>query len=276
MKQFVLLSMWVSFTLIQSNIIAQSVDQSFGKQSPYLAQAPQDNTTVIKNLLQLLSGSSTSNYSSSQERQHLPSSAVEEAYPDPTGYALRPLGSSEETTVTAQDIIENNSKVQKVASVCCIDLNEFDFTIASDDRDRIYHFLKNNNLYNVRTINIKNCKGISHFIAEIFGVYSRKDTFVSLFNLSADNSDITLKDFDTIYAHFSDYTYFIRDLQQISARHDAIAALCTVYVGNKGSLNMAGTSWLRGKKTEKNYQILYRSREPIVQGPFIITVNIES
>ncbi len=190
----------------------------------------------------------------------------------PLSYALNHVLAEEQITLSAIDIVKPTPKVLTLQKVFYIDLNGFNF-IANADRQKVLQFFDTNALYNLRYINVRDTQGVSDFIEKLFGNDKPTDKFVSLFRINAENSDIVFHDLDKIFNHFSSNTCFIRDMKQISARYDIVAAFLSVEIG--GVVNLGNiVPWEKGRKTTSSqYELFYRSRETTVKGPFVMSVK---
>lgn len=190
---------------------------------------------------------------------------------DPTGYALTPLLAHQQITLKAADIINNTTNAQNIHSIFYVDLDGFDFT-NSVQRQKLRTYFQENPLYNLRYLNLQGAKGLTIFINEFFAASQSKDRYVSLFRINAEHTDITTDDFDKIYNHFLNYTFFIRDLRQISDYYDVTAVFLRVEVRGVNNLGTL-TPWVRGKKSSGTYKILYRSIDANAHGPLIMSVE---
>lgn len=190
-----------------------------------------------------------------------------------SSYALTPVLWNQQITLKAQDIIEATDISQNFQKVFYVDLNDYNFISDDKNRQKIFSYFNDNTLDNLRVIKVCKTTGISNLIGELFGSSKPKNKYVSLFRIAADGSDITSQDLDKIYSYFSRCSYFIRDMVQISARYDVVAAFLSVELREVNTLgNIDG--WRRGKKTPSSeYLVLYRSQESDIRGPFIMSVE---
>ncbi len=197
----------------------------------------------------------------------------EEESGDPTGYAQTPVLAEEQISLCVDDIVNNSENARNIQKVFYVDLSDFNFGFPSESRQTIFDYFSANNLYNLTSIHFRKSQGVSCLIEELFGNDKPRDKFLSLFRINADFSDISSQDIEKIYRHFSNYTYFVRDLRQINARHGGIGAFLSLDVRGVENLENIG-SWQVGKKTTSNdYQILYRSHDANAKGSFIMTVH---
>lgn len=125
----------------------------------------------------------------------------EEEIEDPTGYALTSVPVAEQIRLTASDIIANNAKALNFQKVFYVDLSDLDFRTGTDQQ-KVFDYLSQNTLSNLQTLNLRNSRGISYLIEELFGSGKPKNKYVSLFRMNAYNSDITPRDFDKINSQF--------------------------------------------------------------------------
>lgn len=190
---------------------------------------------------------------------------------DPTfSYALTPVLSAKQITLTENDIINETSNSQNFQKVFFVELNYYDFNSAN--REKIFSYFNQNNLNNLRVIEVYQSVGVSNLIEELFGNSKPKNKYVSLFRINAAQSDITNQDLDKIYSYFSKCSYFIRDMMQISARYDVEAAFLSVNLRGVNNLTNID-SWQRGKKTSSSGLVFYRSSKEEGEGPFIMSIE---
>lgn len=228
-----------------------------------VALALKDNPTVQTEFLEMAAGD--------HQYSKLRTKDIDESE-DFISYALTPVRVGEQLTLTPNDILTKTENAGNLENIFYINLNDLDFT--SPEAGQVIKYLNENRLHNLRVIDLRGSSAVSNLIEQLFGSNQSKDKFVSLFRITCDQTDITSHDLDKIFNYFSNCTFFVRDMRQISSRYNVTAAFFSVEVRNvKGQLASV-TDWRKGKKTTKSdFTILYRSKEQSVNGPFIMSIE---
>lgn len=267
MKKLIYLTVVVSTVILQPVFGAEVLEANVDPRIGCILRAIRNNPDALSAFIDIAASSPPKSTKIAGYFQREDDQEIE----DPTGYALTPVPAAEQIRLTVSDIIANNEKALNFQKVFYVDLSDLDFRTGTDHQ-KVFDYLNQNTLSNLQTLNLRNSRGISYVIEELFGSSNPKNKYASLFRMNAYNSDITPKDFDIIYSHFSGYSYFVRDQRQVSDEYDVTAVFFSIGISGVESLgNISG--WLYGKKTPSKYDILYRSESEKAKGPFIMSID---
>lgn len=189
-------------------------------------------------------------------------------------YALKSLYPRDQVELTATDILEGSAVEHNSRNVYDIDLSGIDISEVDPSRPGlmssiVIEYFKSQPLCNLRKLTLPT-RGASGFIARIFPADGSQKKYCSLLRIDANSSGITEADLDAIFAHFSAYGCFVRDMSQISGRHDCAAAFLTVECRTETQAWM--DEWFKGRMTNQK-TIRYRVSEPEKEAPLIISLR---
>lgn len=143
-------------------------------------------------------------------------------------YAKKPVYVREQRKLTPDDMCMNpvirsrETTLVENLDVFELDLSGVNFTLGN--AYYIIDFLNKNYLPNLRTITLNNAQGVAFFVNVLFNNPDNVDLFPSLERINASGTRCGLDgELPIITRHFNNYSKFIRDMMQTSARFNVSA-----------------------------------------------------